>query len=63
MKQNKDDKFEVLHRGISKRYFERHFSIADDVKGNGAELKNGLLIVSLEKIIPEQKKPRTIKIN
>ena len=63
VKKNEEDKVEVLHRGIAKRYFERHFTIADDVKVNGAELKNGLLIVSLEKVIPEQKKPRTIKIN
>ena len=59
VKKNEDDKVEVLHRGIAKRYFERHFTIADDVKVNGAELKNGLLIVSLERIIPEQKKPKT----
>ena len=63
VKQQEDDKVEVLHRGISKRYFERHFTIADDVKVNGAELKNGLLIVSLKRIVPEQKKPKTIKIN
>ena len=63
MKQQEDDKIEVLHKGISKRYFERHFTIADDVQVKGAELKNGLLIVSLERIVPEQKKPRTIKIN
>ena len=63
IKQKVDDNVEVLHKGISKRYFERHFTIADDVKVNGAELKNGLLIVSLEKVIPEQKKPRTFKIN
>ena len=63
MKQREDNKVEVLHRGISKRYFERYFTIADDVKVNGAELKNGLLIVSLERIVPEQKKPRKIKIN
>ena len=63
VKQKEDNKVEVLHRGISKKYFERHFTIADDVKVNGAELNNGLLIVSLERIVPEQKKPRTIKIN
>ena len=50
------------HRGISKRQFERTFSIADDVEVLGAELKDGLLKVSLEKIIPDSKKPRTIKI-
>ena len=61
-KKDEDDKVEVLHRGIAKRYFERHFTIADDVKVNGAELKNGLLIVSLERVVPEHKKPRTIAI-
>ena len=62
VKKHEDDKVEVLHRGIAKRYFERHFTIADDVKVNGAELKNGLLIVSLERVVPEHKKPRTITI-
>ncbi len=62
VKKNEEDKVEVLHRGIAKRYFERHFTIADDVKVNGAELKNGLLIVSLERVIPEHKKSRIIKI-
>ena len=58
VKQDEDEKVEVLHRGISKRYFERHFTIAEDVKVNSAELKDGLLIVSLERVIPEHKKPR-----
>ena len=62
VKQNKDDKVEVLHRGISKRYFERHFTIADDVKVNGAELKDGLLTISCEKVIPEHKKRKLIEI-
>ena len=62
-KKKEADKVQVIHKGISKRYFERHFTIADDVKINRAELKNGLLTISLERIIPEQKKPRTIKIN
>ena len=62
VKKDEDEKVEVLHRGIAKRYFERHFTIADDVKLNGAELKNGLLVVSLERVVPEHKKPRTITI-
>jgi molecular chaperone IbpA len=63
--QSDEDKNEdpsVLHRGISKRQFKRSFTIADDVVVNGAELKDGLLKVSLEKIVPEAKKPRTISI-
>lgn len=52
----------VLHRGISKRFFSKSFTIADDVEVKGAELKDGLLQVSLERIIPENKKPRTITV-
>ena len=53
---------EVIHKGISKRYFKRSFTIADDVEIKGAELKDGLLKVSMEKIIPEAKKLKTITI-
>ena len=59
-----DDKVEkeTLHRGISKRKFSRTFTLADDIKVNGAELKDGMLLIDLEKIVPEEKKPRTIDI-
>ena len=53
---------EMIHKGISKRYFKRSFTIADDVEVKGAELKDGLLKVSMEKIIPEAKKLKTIDI-
>ena len=53
---------EVIHKGISKRYFKRSFTIADDVEIKGAELKDGLLKVSMEKIIPDAKKLKTINI-
>ena len=56
-----DDK-EYLHKGISARAFKRSFTIADDVVVKGASYENGLLIVSLERIIPEEKQPRLIKI-
>jgi molecular chaperone IbpA len=52
----------VIHKGISKRFFSKAFTIADDVEVKGAELKDGLLKVSLERIIPENKKPRSIEI-
>ena len=52
----------VIHKGISKRYFSKAFTIADDVEVKGAELKDGLLKVSMERIIPESKKPRSIEI-
>ena len=44
---------EILHKGISQRQFARSFTIADDVKVNGAELKDGLLIIACERIVPE----------
>jgi molecular chaperone IbpA len=53
---------EVIHKGIAKRYFKKSFTIAEDVEVKGAELKDGLLRVSLERIVPEHKKPRTISI-
>ena len=59
---SKDKDGEVLHKGISKRYFKKSFTIADDVEINGAELKDGMLRVSMEKIIPEAKKLKTIDI-
>ncbi len=52
----------VIHRGIAKRYFSKVFTIADDVEIKGAELKDGLLKVSLNKILPEGKKPKTIEV-
>jgi molecular chaperone IbpA len=60
--ENTDADGNVIHRGISKRYFSKSFTIADDVEVKGAELKDGLLKVSLERIIPEGKKARTITI-
>ena len=57
-----DKEDEMIHKGISKRYFKRSFTIADDVEVKGAELKDGLLKVSMEKIIPESKKLKTITI-
>ena len=57
-----DSEGEILHKGIAKRYFKKSFTIADDVKVTGAELKDGLLRVSLERVVPEHKKARTISI-
>ena len=58
----KDENGNIIHRGIAKRYFKKTFSIADNMVVRGAELKDGLLKVSLERIIPEAKKPKTIDI-
>ena len=51
-----------IYKGIAKRYFKKSFSIADNCEVKGAGLKDGLLKVSLERIIPETKKPKVIEI-
>ena len=53
---------EIIHKGISQRSFSRSFTVADDVKVNGAELKDGLLTIDCEKIVPEIKKKKLIPI-
>ena len=63
VKEAKDKKEDgVIHKGIAKRMFSKSFTIADDVEVKGAELKDGLLKVSLERIIPESRKAKTISI-
>ena len=57
-----DEDGNIIHRGISKRFFAKSFTIATDVEIKGAELKDGLLVIALERIIPEAKKAKTIEI-
>jgi len=52
----------VIHKGISTRQFQRSFTISEDIKVKDGELKNGLLSIDLERIIPENKKPHLIEI-
>ena len=59
--ENREDG-EIIHKGISQRQFARSFTIADDVKVSGAELKDGLLTISCERIVPEHKKKKLIQI-
>ncbi|MCP4335883.1 MAG: Hsp20 family protein [Gammaproteobacteria bacterium] len=51
-----------LYRGIANRSFERKFNLADHIEVRGADLKNGLLTISLVKEIPDTMKPRSIAI-
>lgn len=60
--ENSKEEDTVQYRGISKRQFTKSFSIADDVVVNGAELKDGLLKIAMERIIPDAKKARSIEI-
>ena len=51
-----------LHRGIATRAFERRFDLADDIQVGDARLEHGMLHVALERVIPEEKKPRQVTI-
>ena len=63
-KEKKDeDGGELLHRGISYRQFTRKWTVADDVVVNGAKMENGMLLIELERVVPEEKKPRLLKIS
>jgi molecular chaperone IbpA len=61
-KSEKDER-EYAHKGISARKFTRRFTLAEHVVVSGASLQNGILSISLEKQVPEEKKPRKIVIN
>lgn len=54
---------DMLHRGISFRKFTRSFDVASDIEVKGANFVNGLLTIALERIIPEEKQPKKIKID
>ena len=56
-------KSDFLHQGIAGRAFERSFQLAEHVEVKAARLENGLLHVDLERIVPEEKRPRRIQIN
>jgi molecular chaperone IbpA len=53
---------EYLHQGIALRNFDRTFTIAENVEIKGAVVKNGLLAIDMEHIIPESAKPKKIAI-
>ena len=57
-----DDDAEYLHKGISNRSFTRTFNLADHVEVTAATLKDGILKIDLERIVPEVLKPKTIKV-
>ena len=60
-KDEPEDEF-TYHRGISYRKFERKFTLADDLVVNSAKLENGMVTIDLERIVPEEKKPRLIEV-
>ena len=51
-----------LYKGIAQRSFKRQFNLSEDIEVEGANFVNGMLNIFLQRIIPEEKKPKTIKI-
>jgi molecular chaperone IbpA len=62
-KRDDAEKQSYLYHGIAGRAFERRFQLAEHVEVRAAKLENGLLHVDLERVVPEEKKPRRIQIN
>lgn len=62
-KEDAENGIQMLHRGIGTRSFERTFRLADYIHATGADMKDGLLTISLVREVPEEKKPRMIPIN
>ena len=61
VKENDEDDSNI-YRGISYRKFNRKFTLADEIVVKDASLENGMLVISLERVVPEEKKPRKIEI-
>jgi len=61
VKENEENE-ESIYRGISYRKFNRKFTLADEIVVKDASLENGMLVISLERIVPEEKKSRMIEI-
>ena len=53
----------TLYHGIAKRQFTKRFSLADDIIVKEASIKDGMLSIDLERVIPDERKPRKISIN
>ena len=61
-KKEEEESSYFVHKGIAKRSFSRTYTLSDDIIVKGADLKDGMLTVNLEKVIPDEKKPRLIQI-
>ncbi len=61
-KSESDESGDFVHRGIANRNFNSQFTIGDNIEIVGGELVNGVLTINMDIIIPEEDKPRTIKI-
>ena len=60
--QDLGNSWDWIHKGIAQRSFKRNFTLNDDIVVQGSRMENGMLYIELERIIPEEKKPKTIAI-
>lgn len=60
--ETEEEKSEVLHKGIAARKFTRTFALGEYMEITGAEMKDGMLNIDIERIVPEEKKPKEITI-
>jgi molecular chaperone IbpA len=57
-----EEKSEILHKGIATRKFTRTFALGEYMEVVGAKMEDGMLVIDIERIVPEEKKPKSIKI-
>ena len=60
--QDLGNSWDWIHKGIAQRSFKRNFTLSDDIVVQGTRMENGMLYIELQRIIPEEKKPKTIAI-
>lgn len=53
---------QVVHKGIAGRKFTRSFALGEYMEVTGAEMEDGMLHINIDRVIPEDKKPKSIKI-
>ena len=61
-KKSEEDTKEYVHKGISARNFKRSFTLADTIEIVGADVIDGMLLIGLQNVIPEEEKPKTINL-
>ena len=57
-----EDAEEYVHKGIAGRKFTRSFALGEYVHVDSADLKDGMLYIKVKRDLPEEKKPRIVKI-
>lgn len=62
-REDEDESLEFIHAGLAFRSFKRVFTISENIQIGKAELKDGILTLTLNVVIPEEKKPRKVNIN